>query len=54
VFEESDDFLQGITEPQEDSAIDPIDALFEDDEPKSVEKRVPPPPPPNRFPNQNN
>jgi len=51
VFEESDDFLQGITEPQEDSAIDPIDALFEDDEPKSVEKRVPPP---NRFPNQNN
>ena len=53
-FEESDDFLEEITEPQQDSAIDPIDALFEDDEPKSVEKRVPPPPPPNRFPNQNN
>ncbi|NEQ28779.1 MAG: hypothetical protein F6K28_59460, partial [Microcoleus sp. SIO2G3] len=50
-FEESDDFLEEITEPQEDSAIDPIDALFEDDEPKSVEKRVPPP---DRFPNQNN
>jgi hypothetical protein len=53
-FEESDDFLEEITEPQQDSAIDPIDALFEDDEPKSVEKRVPPPPPRDRFPNQNN
>jgi hypothetical protein len=54
LFEESDDFLEEITEPQQDSAIDPIDALFEDNERKSVEKRVPPPPQPDRFPNQNN